>query len=347
MESDQIGVIVLAAGKGTRMRSNKAKVLHEVFFAPMLHHVLNAIVPLSPQKIVIVTGHQAEAVEASLADFDVVFARQKQQIGTGNAVLAAEKLFANFTGTVLIVCGDSPLIRTETLRAMLAAHSASQAVLTVMTTEMADPANYGRIITDNQGNLLRIVEEKDASSGEKKINEVNAGIYCVQGAFLFNGSRRIGSANQQGEFYLTDLVEIARAEDLRVMRYVCDDHIEVLGINSRVDLAEAHSALQKRRNLQLMLAGVTIIGPDSVDISFEATVGPDCEIGRNVMISGASALGRACQVGAGTTIRASRIGDSVRIGSMCYLDSCEIADHRLLDPGSFVAGEERSSKVGS
>ena len=345
MESKQIKAIVLAAGKGTRMKSNKAKVLHEVFFAPMLYHVLNAIVPLDLQDTVIVTGHQAEVIEESLGDFNVVFARQEQQIGTANAVLATENLFENFTGTVLILCGDTPLIRTETLQAMLAAHSASKAILTVMTTEMAEPTNYGRIVTDDHGNLLRIVEEKDASSAEKKINEINAGIYCVQGDFLFKGLRGIGSDHRQGEFYLTDLIEMARSEGFGVMRHVCEDHIEVLGVNSRIDLPGAHKALQNRRNRQLMLSGVTIIGPDSVDISFEAEIGPDCEIGRNVIISGSSVLGRDCLVGTGTIIRDCRIGDGVRIGSLCCLENCDIEDHRLLETGNMLIAAQKVTKV--
>ena len=331
MEKNQIKAIVLAAGKGTRMKSNKAKVLHEVFFAPMLHHVLKAIVPLGLQGTVVVTGHQAEAIEESLCDFDVVSARQEQQIGTAHAVLAAENLFRDFRGTVFILCGDTPLIQTETLQAMLSAHLSSKAILTVMTTKMAEPANYGRIITDDQGTLLRIVEEKDASSAERKINEINAGIYCVDGAFLFKGLRGIGSDNRQGEFYLTDLIEIARSDGFAVNRYVCEDPVEVLGVNSRIDLAGAHRALQDRRNRQLMMSGVTIIGPESVEISPGVEIGPDCEIGRNVSISGQSVLGSECLIGSNTIIRDCQIGDRVRIGSFCCLENCNIEETQVIE----------------
>ncbi|MFN2365243.1 MAG: sugar phosphate nucleotidyltransferase, partial [Desulfurivibrionaceae bacterium] len=240
MKNEPIKVIVLAAGKGTRMKSDRAKVLHEVFFAPMLHHVVNAIVPLDLLEIVVVTGHQAEIVEKSMAGFAVTFARQEQQLGTADAVAAAKAGLADFKGTVLILCGDTPLVRTKTLRSMLDAHHAARAVLSVMTTKMTDPANYGRIVTDEQGDLLRIVEEKDASVTEKSINEINAGIYCVDSAFLFKGLRNIGSDNRQGEFYLTDLIEIARSEGLAVNRHFCEKSLEVMGINSRVELAEAH-----------------------------------------------------------------------------------------------------------
>lgn len=255
MKNDQVKAIVLAAGKGTRMKSNKAKVMHEVFFMPMLHHVLNAIAPLNLGGTVVVTGHQAEVIEESLRDFKVVFARQEQQIGTANAVLAAESFFKDFKGTVLILCGDTPLVRTETLQAMMTMHLSSEAILSVMTTKMTEPTNYGRIVTDEQGNLLRIVEEKDASLAQKKINEINAGIYCVDAAFLSKGLRGIGSDNCQREFYLTDLVEIARSDGFAVSRYVCEDPVEVLGVNSKVDLAEAHKAFQDRRNRPVMADG--------------------------------------------------------------------------------------------
>ncbi|MDF1577991.1 MAG: NTP transferase domain-containing protein [Desulfurivibrionaceae bacterium] len=339
MKNTQIKAVVLAAGKGTRMKSVRAKVLHELFFAPMLHHVIRAIAPLNLLEIVVVTGHQAEVVEKSLADFEVSFARQERQRGTADAVSAAEAGLADFRGTILILCGDTPLVRTETLRAMLEAHRAAEAVLTVMTTRMDDPANYGRIVTDQQGDLLRIVEEKDASVAEKGINEVNAGIYCVDSAFLFGGLRGIGSNNRQGEFYLTDLVEIARAEGLAVNRHVCEESLEVLGINSRVELAEAHAILQKRRNHQLMTAGVTIIGPDSVDIALEVEIGADCEVGRNVLISGRTVIGRGCRIGPNTVIRDCRIGDGAVIGALCCLENREVGMAAVLEDATIISGE--------
>ncbi len=344
MTSDQIKAIVLAAGKGTRMKSTKAKVLHEVFFAPMLHHVLKAIAPLDLQGTVVVTGHQAEAIEESLADFDVDFARQEQQIGTANAVLAAESHCRDFVGTVLILCGDTPLVRPETLQAMLAAHSSSRAILTVLTTKMAEPTNYGRIVADQHGNLLRIVEEKDATPAEREIREINAGIYCVDAAFLFNGLRKVSSDNRQAEFYFTDLLEIARSEGFEVNRHVCEDYLEVLGVNSRIDLAGAHQALQNRRNCQLMTAGVTIIGPDSVDISLGVEIGPDCEIGRNVTISGRSVLGSECLVGPNTIIRDCQIGARVEIGPLCCLENCSIEDHRVIATGTIMLGDHKAIK---
>jgi bifunctional UDP-N-acetylglucosamine pyrophosphorylase/glucosamine-1-phosphate N-acetyltransferase len=337
MKSERIKGVVLAAGKGTRMKSDRAKVLHEVFFAPMLHHVLNAIAPLELLETVVVTGHQADVVEKTLAGYDISFARQEKQRGTADAVAAAEERLGDFQGTVLILCGDTPLVRTDTLRSMLEGHCAARAALTVMTTTMADPANYGRIVTDEGGELLRIVEEKDASLAERAINEVNAGIYCVDSAFLFGGLRNIGSDNRQGEFYLTDLIEIARAEGLPVKRHRCEEPLEVLGVNSRVELAQAHGILQKRRNYHLMMAGVTIVGPDSVDIAPEVEIGPDCEIGRNVVIAGRTVIGRDCRIGPNTVIRDCRLGDGAGIGSLCCLEGCEVEKGGTMKNGTVIS----------
>jgi bifunctional UDP-N-acetylglucosamine pyrophosphorylase/glucosamine-1-phosphate N-acetyltransferase len=248
MSNGQTKAIVLAAGKGTRMRSEKAKVMHEVFSVPMLQHVLDAIAPLDIQETVVVTGHQADVVEAAFADSGVVFARQEEQLGTAHAVLAAEPCCGDFHGTVLILCGDTPLVRTETLRDLLKAHAAAGAKMTVMTTRMSEPANYGRIVTDAEGNILRIVEEKDATTDEKEINEINAGIYCVDSQFLFGGLREVDTDNRQGEFYLTDLVGIARNKGFGVSRFLCDDPMEVFGVNSKEELARADAEFCARQD---------------------------------------------------------------------------------------------------
>ena len=243
--------IILAAGKGTRMKSDKAKVMHEVFSLPMLHHVLSAIFPLGLLDTIVVTGHQAVEVEASLTDFQVTFARQEKQLGTAHAVLAAESFCDDFDGTVLILCGDTPLVRTETLRDMVSTHLDTGVKMTVMTTRMSEPTNYGRIVTDADGNILRIVEEKDATAAEREIDEINAGIYCVDSQFLFNGLREVDKDNRQGEFYLTDLVEIARGKEYGVGRFICDDPMEVFGVNSKEELDRADVELCARRDRQL------------------------------------------------------------------------------------------------
>lgn len=325
-------VVIMAAGKGTRMKSALAKVMHEVFFAPMLHHVLAALEPLELlRETMVVTGHQAERVEASLAHYPVSCTRQVEQLGTAHAVLAARDFYAGFDGTVLILCGDTPLIRSETISGMLDAHRSSAATLTVMTTRMPDPTNYGRIITDSENEILRIVEEKDATAKELAINEINAGVYCIDSHFLCEGLGAVDDRNRQREYYLTDLVAITRSKGLRVSRYFCPDCQEVLGVNSRFELAEAHRLLQFRRNRQLMLDGVSIIGSESVEIAPGVQIGADTVIARDVQISGGTTVGEGCRIGPQVVIKDCRVGEGVCIESYSYLQECEIP------PGTTVA----------
>jgi len=337
MNYNKTKVVILAAGKGTRMKSERAKVMHEIFFAPMLQHVLKATESLELADTIVVTGHQADEVEEFLAGFPVNCVRQEHQLGTAHAVLATRPVLSGFSGTILILCGDTPLIKTETLNAMLALHEVSGTKLTVMTTNMSDPANYGRILANEQGHLIRIIEEKDATVEERKITEINAGVYCVDATSLFKWLQDVNTDNQQGEFYLTDLVGIARSAGYKVERYCCKEPREVLGVNSRLELAEAHRELQSRRNNQLMMDGVTIIRPESVEISPEVSIGPDTVIRQNVTISGATKLGRGCWVGSDVIIKNCRIGDRSRIGEFSILRNCDIA------PGEVV--EARTSMI--
>jgi len=339
MTNRQTKVIVLAAGKGTRMKSDLAKVMHELFFAPRLHHVLAALAPLELlPRTVVVTGHQAESVEESLAAFPVAFARQTEQLGTAHAVLAAAGFLGDFDGTVLILCGDTPLIRSATIREMLESHRLSGTGLTVMTTSMADPSNYGRIVNDSAGKIMRIVEEKDASPEEKAIREINAGIYCVDSSFLIDGLGRIDDKNRQREFYLTDLVAIARDQGEAVTRVFCPDSLEVLGVNSRVELAMAHGQLQQRRNLQLMADGVTIVNPETVAVAPEANVGRDTVITGPATVSGRSAIGTGCRIGPQVVIRASRLGNRVVVGPFSLLADCSIPEEKEVAAGTINLG---------
>lgn len=339
MSRDATKVVIMAAGKGTRMKSDRAKVMHEVFFAPMLHHVLAALAPLGllPDTVV-VTGHQAEAVEASLLDYPVAFARQGQQLGTAHAVLAARAFYQGFTGTVLILCGDTPLLRTETLERMLAGHRGSGAVLTVMTTRMADPTNYGRIVSGPDGDILRIVEEKDAAPEQRAIDEINAGVYCVEAGFLLEGLAAVDDNNRQREFYLTDLVAVARAAGLRVGRFCSPDWLEVLGVNSRLELALAHRELQSRRNRQLMLDGVTIVAPESVEVAAGVQVGRDTVLESGVRISGDSVIGAGCRIGPQAVLRACRLGAGVCVEPFSCLDECEVPAAMTVPAGTVRRG---------
>ena len=239
--------LVLAAGLGTRMKSSRAKVLHEVMLKPMILHVMDTIKDLSPDHTYVVVGHQREKIAELLSGYHATYIIQEQQLGTGHAVLCAEKELRSIGGTVLILSGDVPLIRAETLQAMLADHAQNKPVLSLMTTILDDPTNYGRIMRSSQGELLGIVEEKDATAKQKKTREINAGIYCAEVSFLFEALKKVGTDNKQGEMYLTDIVKIAIDAGLQVDTFSGASSEEVLGINSRDELARANEYLQHQK----------------------------------------------------------------------------------------------------
>lgn len=246
MEHPLINCLILAAGKGTRMKSAKAKVLHQICAAPMLHHVLAAVADLPVAKTIVVIGHQKQEVAATLANYPVTLVIQEEQLGTGHAVSCAEGYLRDTGRPVLILCGDVPLIRPETLQAMLDDHNRKQATLTVMTTTLADPAGYGRIISDGD-QILRIIEDREASAAQKKINEINAGIYCAEPTFLFAALKKVRPDNSQSEIYLTDIIEIASNEGKKVNRFAGAAAEEVLGVNSMIELERADQLMRKRK----------------------------------------------------------------------------------------------------
>jgi UDP-N-acetylglucosamine diphosphorylase/glucosamine-1-phosphate N-acetyltransferase len=231
--------LVLAAGKGTRMKSELAKVLHSLCGRPLLSYVIGAARRVGAERSVIVVGHQAEHVRQSVAGRDLSFVEQREQLGTGHAVLIAREHFLDWSGTVLILCGDVPLLSTQTLLALLEEHRKSAAAVTVLTTVLDEPGSYGRVIKGEDGEVLRIVEARDADEEERRVREINAGIYCVGGTFLAEAVTEIRNENAQKEYYLTDIVEIARRRGLRVRSLVAPFPPEVMGINTPEDLAEA------------------------------------------------------------------------------------------------------------
>lgn len=318
--TQSLTTIVLAAGKGTRMKSSRAKVLHEVFFAPMVHHVVHALETLNPKQNIVVVGHQREEVEASLQEFPVDFAVQTEQLGTGHAVLAAEKESRIEDGVVMILCGDTPLILSETLQAMFEQHVQSGATLTLMTTILDNPTNYGRIISSADGEISRIVEEKDADIEQKKIREINAGIYCVDRDFLFSSLKNVGTDNSQGEVYLTDIVGMAVEQGKGVKAFVNPVPEDVLGVNSRVELAQAHQELLMRRNRQVMLQGVTMEQPETITIEPGVVVEADCHLSQGVVIKGQSHIGKRCVLENGTIIVDSTLEENVQIGPYAVLE---------------------------
>ena len=231
--------IILAAGKGKRMKSSLAKVLHPVCGVPMLTHSVAAARAAGAGKIVVVVGHQAGRIRELFDKGELIFVEQRALLGTGHAVLQAEEVFKDYTGTVVILCGDVPLIRPETVRALYDRHRSKEAAVTVLTTIPAEPAGYGRVVKEKEGSVLKIVEDRDATAEEKAIREINTGIYCVESVFLFDAVTRLRNRNAQGEYYLTDIVEMARKNGLRVMSTLADDPEEVMGINTCEELEKA------------------------------------------------------------------------------------------------------------
>ena len=333
-DNSPLYLVILAAGKGTRMKSNKAKVLHEVFYAPMIHHVLHATTALQATKTIVIIGHQRELVKKSLADFSIESVVQEEQLGTGHAVLCAEDAIKQMNGCVMILCGDTPLIRPETLEDMVKQHRSQNSTLTVMTTILDNPTHYGRIISDNDGTVLSIVEEKDADSKQQRIQEINAGIYCINTKFLFSHLKNIGTNNTQGEVYLTDIVSLAVAENLPVHKFVNSASQDVLGVNSRLELSEAHHELQLRRNCALMAEGVTMISPETIQVSPDSKLEKDITIHPGVEISGKSSISLGCDIQAGAIMHNVTLGKACTIGPYSCLTDCEVPANSTIPPHS-------------
>ncbi|KQC07213.1 MAG: hypothetical protein APR62_06710 [Smithella sp. SDB] len=239
MNEKKFCAVILAAGKGTRMKSDKAKVLHVLNGKPILHYTLEAAKKAGAEKIVAVIGHQADKVRIEFANSGCVFVEQKPQLGTGHAVLQAKIILADYKGLTVILCGDVPLLKSTTIKSLVENHISSKAVVSVLTTIPPPPHAYGRIVKDDKGSVLKIVEHKDATEVEKKIGEINTGIYCVDTKFLFSALDKVNNNNQQHEYYLTDIVEIAVREGQKVKSFIVSDYVEVMGINTLEELARA------------------------------------------------------------------------------------------------------------
>jgi len=246
MSTENLAAVILAAGKGTRMKSEQPKVLHQIAGQPLALYPVQWCQSLGCQKTVMVIGHQAERVKETFAPYPVDFVVQEQQLGTGHALMVTESALQSFSGTLLLLCGDVPLLREETLRHLVATHQTSQAAVTVLTTEMENPYGYGRIIR-RSGQIEKIVEEKDATSEEKQVTEINTGIYAFQAPLVFELLHRIGNDNAQGEYYLTDIISLAQSSGLKAAACLLEDPRECMGINDRVQLSQAGEILRDHR----------------------------------------------------------------------------------------------------
>jgi len=318
---ENLAAVILAAGKGTRMKSGLVKVLHPVAGRPMAAWPIDAARGAGAGRIVLVAGHQADAVRAVFQGLpDIRFALQAEQLGTGHAVSCACGELEGFGGTVLILCGDTPLLTAGTLAELIAFHRSRGATVTVLTAHLDDPHGYGRVIRDGEGKVLRIVEQKDATPDEAAVAEINSGIYCMEAGFLFANIGSVGNDNAQKEFYLTDLVAMAVEQGKSCLAMQAADSDEIMGVNDRAQLAEAARILRRRINRGLMLAGVSILDPDHAYIDPDVAIGADTVIHPNCTIGAGTVIGNGCVIDGGVTITGCRIGDGCRIKAGSVLE---------------------------
>lgn len=331
-----IHVVILAAGKGTRMKSADPKVLHRAGGLPIIEHVLRTADSLDPATIVVVVGHQAERVQEALRKrLGLRFALQHTQLGTGHALLQAEPHLAGATGTVVLLSGDVPLLSAATVKRLVETHVSRGAAATVLTARVAGPHEYGRIVRED-GRIAAIVEHKDATPAQREIDEINSGVYAFALEPLFDALRSIGSGNAQGEYYLPDLVGIYRAQGRPVEAVLLDDAREILGVNSRRELADVTAILKTTRNEELMAAGVSIIDPASAWIGPDVEVGPDTVIHPNVYLEGRTRVGSGCEIHAGVRIVDSTIDDGVVINNYCVICESHVASGARVGPFAHV-----------
>jgi bifunctional UDP-N-acetylglucosamine pyrophosphorylase / glucosamine-1-phosphate N-acetyltransferase len=328
----ELGVILLAAGQGTRMESALPKVLHPLAGRPLFVHALTTAQRLAPSRVAVVVGHGAEAVCQAYGGADVVWAVQEKQLGTGHAVLCAKAAFADFSGDLLILSGDVPLIQEKTLRAMVERHRSRQAAVTLLTASLDRPAGYGRVVRDVAGSITGIVEEKDASDAQRQIGEVNAGVYVVSSVFLFEALSSVKNDNQQGEYYLPDIVAIGLAQGKVIETVQVDDAREMMGVNTREELAFMEKSLRERINRKWMLAGVTLKDPDTTYIDESVTIGKDTVIGPNTQLRGKTTIGERCRIDGTAFLTDVEIGDDVELKFSVMITSSRIGAGAIIGP---------------
>lgn len=362
----EIKAVILAAGKGTRMKSNTPKVLHKIFEKPLLGYVLDNVKNIVNESFVIVGHHAEEVTKYVQKEYEnAKTVLQTPQLGTGHAVSMVCLSLENFNGQVIILCGDTPLITEDTLKNFIDYHNSNNSDLTVMSTIFENPANYGRIIRENDNSLKCIVEEKDATPEQKAVKEVNAGIYCLNWNKIKQAFCQLTSNNAQGEYYLTDIIEWGKKNSLNVNAYIMENNEEIYGINSRSNLATATKLMNTRKLNKLMDNGVTIVDPDSTWISEDTEIGADTTIYPATYIEGKNKIGNNCKIGPCAHLRGDvEIGDNCKIGNfvevkkakidhntnaghLSYIGDCEIGSNVNIGAGTITANYNPLTKVKS
>ncbi|HXV79288.1 MAG TPA: bifunctional UDP-N-acetylglucosamine diphosphorylase/glucosamine-1-phosphate N-acetyltransferase GlmU [Candidatus Binatia bacterium] len=329
---NDVGVIILAAGLGRRMKSRLPKVMHPLSGKPLLCHVLSAAQELEPDKLGIIIGHGAEAVRQACRNDDISWVVQERQLGTGHAVRCAKSTFREFAGDILILSGDVPLISKRTLNAILHEHRQHRACLTLVTTSLKEPQGYGRVLRDADGEIAGVVEERDATDDQRQIEEINAGIYVASAQFLFSALEKVKNHNEQSEYYLPDIVVIALQQGEKVATVKVDDAREVMGINTREELAQMEKTLQERINRKWMDNGVTLKDPNTTYIDKDVVIGKDTVIGPNTHLLGNTVIGERCQIDGSAYLTDVHIGDEVQLKFSVVMTRSRVAAGAIIGP---------------
>lgn len=342
--------IVLAAGQGTRMKSKLPKVLHTVGGKPMIEHVIHLLHEVDVEEIAVVVGYKSEQVKGYIKNIDasVQYAMQEEQFGTGHAVLQTDSILKSKQGTTLVLMGDTPLITKNTLEALINEHQSKNAAATILTAALDQPKGYGRIIRNAQNEVVKIVEEKDASEEEKAVNEINTGIYCFDNEKLFTALSKVNNYNVQGEYYLTDVIEVLRSEAETVAAYQVQDFTETIGINDRLSLAKAEKIWRHQIVEKHMRQGVTIIDPEHTYIEKDVQIATDTIIYPNTYLKGKTVIDSNCIIGPGADLTDVKVAQDVTITHSVILSSiidekAKIGPYAYIRPGSHIG---HSVKVG-
>ena len=315
----KLKTLILAAGKGTRMKSDMPKVIHKVNGIPMITKIIDTLSGLNPEESILILGHKKEEVLKVVGE-NCDYVLQTEQLGTGHAVIQAKEKLEGYDGDVMILCGDTPLLRESTLKSLYEYHKESGAVTTILTSIYENPFGYGRIVKED-GLVKAIVEEKEASEEIKKIKEVNAGVYCFNSKELFKALDKIDNNNEKGEYYLTDVIGIQVSENKKVQSFILEDKMEILGVNSKVELAQAGKVLRDRKNRELMEEGVILIDPETTYVEESVKVGRDTVLYPGVVLQGKTVIGENCEIIGNSRIIDSVLGNNIRVESSVIEES--------------------------
>jgi bifunctional UDP-N-acetylglucosamine pyrophosphorylase/glucosamine-1-phosphate N-acetyltransferase len=338
MTANDLAIVILAAGKGTRLKSSLAKVLHRAGGRPLVEHVVRACTPLKARKTIVIVGHQAEEVTAIVQPLEVEIALQQPQHGTGHAMQTAKRALGH-AKLALVLPGDAPLVRTETLKALVATHRAGNAAATILTAVLADPSGYGRIVRKSESNVAAIVEESHLTEEQRELNEINSSIYCFTLEKLWPALAQVKSNNKHRELYLTDAIAVMAAKGETVLARVADDSREALGCNTRADLADVDRTFREWKRAALMDGGVTIQLPETVVVDPDVTAGEDSILEPCVQLLGKTKIGARCRIGTGSVLTNATLGDDVVVEPHCMIADSRLDSEVKVGPFARLRGE--------